>query len=267
MRELTCSEIEPPSTCVVVQPTWDDISNLFGLQSHAEWLTGTFPLCHSWLANFLQHSTMSSVLSSSAQVLAQQWPSISGINAYRQCWMAAPPPTILRHAGDMCIFWTCCWMFCRLHVAIVLWQAPWIPLHSHAGTVKQSFMLHKQSLAVAQLAIVCTMAVLEGPLQVGPTNFWKSPLRGLYVSIMIILQYSMRFYDLQIRMAFCVYDVWYDFIVCIFLLFSNQAQCLVNTCSTLWPRGHPQAVSKLIPYYSVVFRVLLITPKYLQKPF
>ena len=84
-----------------------------------------------------------------------------------------------------------------------------IPLHSHVGAVKQPFMLHKQLLVVAQLAIVCTMAALEGPLQVGLTDFWKSPLRGLYISVMIILQYSMRFYDLQIQMAFCVY-VMYD---------------------------------------------------------
>ena len=93
-----------------------------------------------------------------------------------------------------------CWTFCRLRTALVPWQVPRITLHSNAGVVKWPFAPHKQSPAVARLATVCTTAALEGPVQVGPTNFWKSPLRGLYVSVMIVLQCSMTYrYELTYR--------------------------------------------------------------------
>ena len=75
-------------------------------------------------------------------------------------------------------------------------------LHSNAGAVKRPFAPHEQSPAVARLATVRTTASLEGPLRVGPTNFWKSPLRGLYVFVRIVLRYSTLFYDLQIRNFF-----------------------------------------------------------------
>ena len=50
-----------------------------------------------------------------------------------------------------------------------------------------AFTPHEQSLMVARLATVRTTAALEGPLRVGPINFWKSPLRGLYAFVLIIL--------------------------------------------------------------------------------
>ena len=121
---------------------------------------------------------------------------------------------------------------------------------------------------VARLATVRTTAALEGPLRVGPINFWKSPLKGLYVSVRIILQHSTLFYDLQIRIDFymcMMYDV--TLYVHIYLLFSSQARCLVDVRSVLWPRRHPRSVSEKVPSYSAAFRVLLMTPKYLQNLF
>ena len=163
---------------------------------------------------------------------------------------------------------TFCWTFCRLRMAIVPWQAPRIPLHSLAGAVKRLFALHEQSPVVVQLATMRIRAALEGPLRVGLINFLEIAPQGL---VHFCHDYSAVFYEIlwftDTDGLLCVCDVQYDLIVDIFLLFSDQARCLVNTRSTLWPQGHPRAVSELIAYYSVVFQVLLITPKYLQKPF